>query len=87
MIKARRVHFNLRDVAVALMRYEGIHEGRWHLAIDVAVTRAEVAPSDQGALPGALLAVSGFELERQDDAPEGSPQVFDAAKENPPENG
>lgn len=80
---SKKIRFDLHDVAMALFQYQGIHVGRWHLAIDLSVKRAEVGPSDQGALPGVVVVVAGLELERRDDAPPGTSQIFDAAKENP----
>lgn len=83
MARGDKLRFDLRDLATALLRHEGIHVGRWRLDVDFSMTRAEVGPSEQGALPGVVLAFNGLELQRCDDAPAGSPQVFDATKENP----
>lgn len=83
MARGDKLHFDLRDVATALLRHEGIRAGRWRLGVDFSLTRAEVGPSEQGAVPGVVLAFNGLELQRCDDAPSGSPQVLDAAKENP----
>ena len=78
-----RARFDLRDLAVALMQYEGIHEGRWQLSVDFSVVRSYVGPDKQGGLPAATMVISGVELNRVDDAPDGTAQVFNAAKENP----
>jgi hypothetical protein len=83
MSRTNKINFSLREVATALIRDQGIHEGRWRLRFDFSVSRADVAPSDQGAFPGAILVIGGIAIERCDDAPPGTPQVFDAAKENP----
>jgi hypothetical protein len=83
MSRNDKISFSLRELATALIRDQGIHEGRWRLRFDFSVSRADVAPSDQGALHGAILVIGGLAIERCDDAPPGTPQVFDAAKENP----
>lgn len=85
MARNSETTFELREIAAALFRFQGIHEGRWQLALDVSVSNAHVGPDDQGPLPGVLIVMRGLRLRRDDQAPDGSPQVFDAAKENPRE--
>ena len=85
MAKAKKATFDLRDVAAALFRFEGIHEGRWQLTVDLSAANAHVGQPDQGALPGVMIVFRGVQLQRCDDAADGVPQVFDASKENPRE--
>jgi len=85
MAHRKLASFDLREVATALFKFEGIHDGRWQLEVDFSVTNAHVGTDDQGALPGLMMLIRGMRLHRRDDAPEGTPQVFDAAKENPRE--
>lgn len=83
MAKADRAQFDLRDIAAALFRFEGIHEGRWRLAVDLTVSTADVAPDNKGVLPSVVVTLHGLQLERCDDAADGTPHVFDAASEHP----
>jgi hypothetical protein len=86
MARPITMRFELHELAAALFRFQGIHEGRWHLSVEVAVASApQVGPDEQGVLPGVTVLIRGLRLKRWDDAPDGTPQVFDAAKENPAE--
>lgn len=83
MVKPEKARFDLRDIDAALFRFEGIHEGRWRVAVDLAVSTADVAPDSRGVLPSVVVTLHGLQLERCDDAADGTPHVFDAARENP----
>lgn len=83
MAEPERAQFDLRDIAAALFRLEGIHEGRWRLAVDLAVSAADGAPDSRRVLPSVIVTLHGVQLERCDDAADGTPQVFDARLENP----
>jgi hypothetical protein len=75
--------FSFDELLIALLRAQGIHEGRWTLNVDFSATgtsvRAQATPTR--SLPGLLISVAGATLVRVDNGAEGA---VDAAVVNPP---
>jgi hypothetical protein len=74
--------FTLQELAAALIRQEGIHEGQWVLNVTFAATGTSVRadPESGSSVPGLLVSVTGVTLV-QATAP--SPSTIDAAVVNP----
>lgn len=79
-----RLVLSWQDVAIALVKAKGIHEGHWRAAVNFAPVlgiNTNIA-TKQGPvhLPAAILPVAGFVLMRDE---EPGPLSVDAAQVNP----
>jgi hypothetical protein len=78
--------FDLRDVAIALIKAQGLHEGKWVIALELGLAAGLFGsdPKDPTAVnPGAIIAVQSIQLTKH---PENAPVhrlVVDAAEVNP----
>lgn len=84
MAEASRYSFDLKEVASALIRHQGIHEGLWQLAFEFNFGAALVGATKEEARPSALIQINKFQLVRQAEGAEQQPMVVDAAEVNPP---
>jgi hypothetical protein len=74
--------FKYQEVAEALVKQAGLHEGKWQVIMTFGLGAANMGPTAAELVPGAALAVTGVGLMR---AIAGSPEalVVDAAVVNP----
>lgn len=83
--------FSHKELITELIRASGVHEGRWVLALQVAITQGAFGPpgapvSPRSAIeanPGVLVTINKIGIQR---APEGTPVAglaIDAAEVNP----
>lgn len=80
MVEAAIWLFDHKEVAEALVKRQGIHEGIWGLSVHFGLHAANVALSDQQANPAAIVGVVKIgiqKLEKESDL------TVDAAKVNP----
>jgi hypothetical protein len=82
MAEANQYMFKYPEIAAALVKQAGLHEGKWQVIMTFGLGAANMGPNDAELVPGAAVAVTGIGLQR---AAEGSPQalVVDAAEVNP----
>jgi hypothetical protein len=95
MAEPTQYKFSFEEVAAALMKLQGIHEGLWQLAFEMNLIAGNFAPQQVGGVgtqptetrPGAMFQIGSALLVR---APEGvardTPLIFDAAILNKPES-
>jgi hypothetical protein len=74
--------FKYTEIAEALVKQAGLHEGKWQVIITFALAAANMGPSPAEVVPGAALAVTSIGLQR---AAEESPEALtvDASAVNP----
>lgn len=83
-----RLMVSWQDVAIALVKARGIHEGHWRAAVNfapiVAVNTNIATTQGPVHLPAAIIPVAGLVLMRDE---EPSPLSVDAAQVNPKPTG
>lgn len=72
---------SLKELAVLLVRHNGIHQGLYDVSVEFQIGVGSVGPSPSDVLPGAMIGVNRIGLAK---APQEGPNTIDAAKENPP---
>jgi hypothetical protein len=74
--------FDYRELAEALVKQAGLHEGRWQVVMTFGLGAANMGPTEAHVVPGAAVAVTSVGLLK---ATETSPSalVVDAAVVNP----
>ena len=80
MAESTQIVFKHQEVAEALIRYHGLHEGVWGLFIRFGIMAANVGPSDAELMPAAIVPLMEIGLqkfERENNI------AVDAAKVNP----
>lgn len=85
MAETTQFSFDLSEVAAALIKQQGLHEGRWLLAVDFQVAAGMMGSDEgEGPKPGMMARITKVHLVRKDDEPPGTPGLVDAAEVNPP---
>ncbi|TIT22185.1 MAG: hypothetical protein E5W81_04345 [Mesorhizobium sp.] len=82
MPEIKQYDFKYKEVAEALVKQAGLHEGRWQIVMSFGLGAANMGPTPDETVPGAAVAVTGIGLIR---AAETSPNalVVNAAEVNP----
>ena len=80
MAEASQITFSYKEVAEALIKKQGLHEGIWGVFIKFGLAASNVGTTDNDLKPAAMLAVMELGLQRFDK--ENNLSV-DAAKVNP----
>jgi hypothetical protein len=75
--------FDYKEVAEALIKKQGIHEGLWHIAIEFGFGAQNIR-TPNGFAPAAIIPVNKIGLVRTPDA---SNMTVDAAEVNPAATG
>lgn len=85
MAQATQYSFTLTEVAKALLRQEGITEGRWSLGFELSFGVGAFGSTEADSKPGAMIQIGGLNLARvPDDAlPSPASYVVDAAEMEP----
>ena len=83
MAEVKNYLFTYKEVAEALIKKQGIHEGLWGIYMEFGIGAANIPtdPSGQALLPAAIVPVAKIGIQRFDKA---SPLTVDAAEVNPP---
>jgi hypothetical protein len=69
--KQQQLTFALSEVAAALMRAEGITEGKWLLGFEFEFGAGNMGPSPAEVKPSGIVSIKSVVLSRQpDDAPD-----------------
>ena len=83
MAKVQRYSFTYPEIAEALIKQQGIHEGLWAVFLDFGLEAANVRPPDGSEgdfLPAAIVLVQSIGIQRFRD---GNYLTVDAAVVNP----
>ena len=81
MPKTKQLTFSHQEVAAALVREQGIHEGFWGVIVEFGIGAANIArPGTEELLPAAIVPLVGIGIQRFD---EENALTVDAAKVNP----
>lgn len=82
MPEANQYMFKYPEIAAALIKQAGLHEGTWQVVMTFGLAAANMGPSDAELVPGAAVAVTAIGLQRATDT---SPTalVVDASVVNP----
>lgn len=82
MPEISQFNFKYSEVLEALVKQAGVHEGKWQLIMNFGLAGANLGPTQEEIVPGAVVGVQSIGLMR---ANETSPisLVIDAAEVNP----
>ncbi len=81
MAEARQYTFAYKEVAEALVKQQGIHEGLWGIYIEFTITAANINMTPGADVtPAAIVPVQRIDIQRFDEA---SNLTVDAAEVNP----
>ena len=86
MAETKQIAFDLRELATALIKQHGIHEGTWIAGFEFNFTAGNIGITTDDAKPAAIAQVNKALLIKQEP---GHPAalVVDAAKVNPAPQG
>ena len=83
MAEPTQYAFDLKEVAAALIKQQGLHEGVWMVAFEFNLGAGMISASPGEPRPGALIQVNKIQLTRQGE-PNAIPHLsVDAAEVNP----
>ena len=83
MVETTQYSFELKEVAAALVKERGIHEGLWQLNVEIVFGPGQFGPTQTDLKPGVFMSVGRLQITRVNpDAPEAAIAV-DAAVVNP----
>ena len=74
---------SLREAAITLVKFHGIHDGYWALAIEFQLGATVAAPNGQAPMPTGMVSVSRIGLQESSAT---YPQAVNAAEVNPAED-
>ena len=77
------VSFTLEEVTKLLIKYHGLHEGKWVLAIEFGFGATLAGPNPQEMRPSVVVAVHKLQLARQGENAPQTNLLIDAAEVNP----
>jgi hypothetical protein len=82
MAEVRSYTFDYKEVAEALIKKQGIHEGLWGIYMEFGIVAGNIptGPSEQALLPAAIVPVVKIGIQRFDKP---SSLTVDAAEINP----
>lgn len=86
MAQASQYSFELVDVVTALIKENGVHEGKWVAGIEFNFGAIYTGPSQDAVRPAGAVAVNRFMITRVVEGQEPAPPpqlVVDAAEVNP----
>ncbi|MCJ0825944.1 hypothetical protein MQC88_08245 [Luteimonas sp. 50] len=77
--------FNHKEVATALIKQQGIHEGRWTLAMTFSISVSNIGSQDPNTQlkPGLVAVVDAIGLQRAQLGENNHSLTVDAAEVNP----
>lgn len=80
MAEAEQIAFSYKEVAEALIKQSGIHEGLWHVCVKFGLLASNYGPNENDLKPTAIIPILQFSLTREDKE---TNLTVDAAKVNP----
>ena len=66
MAEARQIVFSYKEVATALLKQQGIHDGFWGIFVKFGITGANIGESDDALIPAAIVPVLELGLQKFD---------------------
>ena len=66
MAEARQITFSYKEVATALLKQQGIHQGVWGIFIRFGIKGANIGESDDTLVPAAIVPVVELGLQKFD---------------------
>jgi hypothetical protein len=75
--------FDLKEVAAALMKQQGIHEGLWLLAFEFNLGAGLVGATKEDIRPAAFVQINKISLVRQNEISAAPNLIVNAAEVNP----
>jgi len=84
MPEVNQYTLNSKELATAIVKELGVHEGKWMLIVSFGFTATNAGPEGGELIPSAILGVQRIGIQRAD---QNSPPslVIDAAVVNPPD--
>jgi len=80
-VEESKVHkFTYKDIAEALVKQQGIHEGIWGVYVEFGIAASNIGQTPQDMLPAAIVPVVSIGIQT---FPEENNLTVDAAKVNP----
>ncbi|MEH2546665.1 hypothetical protein V1283_003310 [Bradyrhizobium sp. AZCC 2262] len=83
MADATQYGFSVIETTEALIKAQGIHEGKWLLSVEFTVSIGLMGIASDDARPGAMIVANSFQLTKAPDQGAPSKLIVDAAKVNP----
>ena len=84
MAEPTQFTFSIAEAAEALIKKQGIHEGKWILAIEFNVSIGVIGSGPTEARPGAMMLANTIQLMKAPDPATAPPHlIVDAAIVNP----
>jgi hypothetical protein len=84
MAEPTQFTFDLKEVATALIRQQGLHEGAWFVAFEFGLGAGIIGATPADARPAALVQLLKVQLVKQTQLPSPHPHLtVDAAEVNP----
>jgi len=80
MAEASQITFSFKEIAEALVKKQGLHEGIWTLNINFGLQATQIGPNESTLTPAAILVVLTIGLQKVEKETNLS---VDAAKVNP----
>ena len=80
MAEASQIYFSFKELAEALIKKQGLHEGIWGVNINFGLQGTNIGANEHDLKPAAVLAILQIGLQKQDKETNIS---VDAAKVNP----
>jgi hypothetical protein len=75
--------FTLKEVATALVKEQGIHEGLWRVEFEFVLGAGMFGPTSAESKPGGFIQINNMQLSRQAADSKDSVSTVDAAVVNP----
>jgi hypothetical protein len=83
MAESTQYSFELSEVVTALIKHQGIHEGKWTVGVEFNMGAALAGPSPADARPTAFIAVNRLQLTQPSEGARAITFTVDAASVNP----
>jgi hypothetical protein len=83
MAEVTQYGFDLRELTIALVRHQNLHEGLWMLAFEFSFGAGLTGPSPPEAMPTAFIQVSRALLTHPPEGAADSSLIVNAAEMNP----
>jgi hypothetical protein len=75
--------FSLLEATEALIKQQGLHEGKWVMAIEFNVNVALMGTGPTDVKPGVMVLANGFQIQRATEPASPPSMTVDAAVVNP----
>jgi hypothetical protein len=84
MAEPTQFTFDLKEVAIALIKQQGIHDGLWTVGFEFNMAAGIIGAVNMPAMPATLIQLMKVQLVKQDQRPAPNPHItVDASEVNP----